>query len=291
MSYKYDTSKDSPNYTPASQALAVFGYNRIIEGITIHWWGDPNLNPSYPGIVNYMIRVSGNTSAHFVATGTGRQVACVISPLDVAWATGSAYGNAKTISIECDPRMRDEDYDVVAELIADIRSAYGDVPLYSHNMWSSTTCPGGYDIVRLDNMSYQKQSNADWGQVTNKVAPQPTPPSVPAPTAPIETLLYKVSKSGKQIGAFAKDTNAWSWYTENQADSITISGTDVTAQLKAKFTAPSPTTQNPDGTTQADSGKAVAEKLDYLEKELATQKKLIDIITAFFEATFKNFKK
>lgn len=267
MSYAYDSSRDSPNFTPQASSAAVFGYNRSIEGITIHWWGDPNQNPSYEGVRDYLDRANGNTSAHYVATGTGRRVSCIVAPMDVAWHSGSAYGNAKTIGVECDPRARDEDYDVVAELIADIRSAYGDVALYSHNMWTGTTCPGVYDITRLDNMSYTKQSNANWGQVTNKsVTPTPTtPPSQPAPSAPDSTLLYKVTKGGKQIGAFAKDINAWNCYVNNEAQAITINGAIITNNLKAKFTAASPTTQNPDGTTQSDTGKPVTEKDDYTE--------------------------
>lgn len=265
MAYTYETQYDSPNYTPQSQSPGVFGYNRTIEGITIHWWGDPNSNPSYEGVRGYLCRSNGNTSAHYVATGTGRRVACIVSPMDVAWHSGSAYGNAKTIGIECDPRARDEDYDVVAELVADIRSAFGDVPIYSHNMWTSTTCPGVYDINRIDALSYTKQSNADWGAVTNKQAtPSPTPPpSQPAPTAPEETLLYKVVKGGKQIGAYAKDLNAWNSYKNNSADKITANGTDITESLKAKYESPSPTTQNPEGGTQPDTGNPVTEKDDF----------------------------
>ena len=286
MSYNLDRSHTSPNSTPQSQALLRFGYNRGIEGITIHWWGDPNLNPSFAGIRDYLCRAGGNTSAHFVASGTGRQVAWIVDAMDVAWHSGSAYGNAKTIGIECDPRCRPEDYDVVAELVADIRSAFGDVPIYSHNMWVATACPGGYDIDRIDKLSYTKQSNAEWGQVTNKVNPVPvTPPSQPAPTAPPATLLYKVLKGGKQIGAFAKDINAWNFYTTNSADKITVSGKDITANLKAKFTAPSPTAGQPD------SGKAITEKLDYIDKRVSALEKSLEVVLKYLEGIFKSFRR
>lgn len=237
MSYNIDYSHNSNNFTPEAQSTAVFGRARTIEGITIHWWGDPNLQPSFGGVRDYLCRPSGNTSAHFVATGTGRQVAWIVNANDVAWHSGNAVGNAITIGIECDPRCRDEDYDVVAELIADIRSAFGDVPIYSHNMWTQTTCPGGYDIDRLDKMSYTKQSNAEWGQVTNKVS---NPVVVTPPVVVIPPIV------------------------------------DI-PQI------PSPTTQNPDGSTQVDSGKCVAEKIDYVEPKkspfdtfLEALKKLID---------------
>lgn len=285
MAYQYITNRDSPNYTSAAETPRWYGYNRTIEGITIHWWGDPNNNPSFEGIVNYLCRDGGNTSAHYVATGTNRRVACIVAPQDTAWHSGSTYGNAKTIGIECDPRARDEDYDVIAELIADIRSAFGDVPIYSHNMWTATQCPGVYDIERLDKLSYTKVSHDDWGAVTNANTPPPvTVPSQPAPTAPPTTLLFKVLKGGKQIGAFAKDINAWNCYQSNSADKITANGADVTASLKAKFLAPSPTSVG-----DLNTGVPVADKTDYEElkkrvsKLEATQKAVVDFLTNMFK--------
>lgn len=201
MSYRYITSYNSPNYTPASQSPSVFGQPRVVKGITIHHWGSVATNPQYAGVRDYLCRSGGNTSAHFVATGTGRQVACIVAPGDVAWHSGNATGNATTIGIECDPRCRDEDYDVVAELVADIRSAYGDVPIYSHNMWTATSCPGNYNIDRIDRLSYTKLSApVEWGKggdihpeaptpapipVIPTPAPTPVPPTFPTATPPI----------------------------------------------------------------------------------------------------------
>lgn len=184
MSYTYDTSHNSPNYTPEVQSKAVFGQPRVIKGITIHWWGDPATNPSFEGVRDYLCRQDGNTSAHVVVTGTGRRAACIVNYNDVAWHSGNATGNATTIGIECDPRCRDEDYDVIAEVVADIRSAFGDVPIYSHNMWTNTSCPGNYDIDRIDQLSYTKYSAAEWGKGGDKnpKAPQPAPAPVPTPT-------------------------------------------------------------------------------------------------------------
>ena len=201
MSYRYITSYNSPNYTPASQSPSVFGQPRNIKGITIHWYGNPATNPTAEGVRDYLCRSGGNTSAHFVATGTNRTVYCIVAPGDVAWHTGNATGNAITIGIECDPRCRDEDYDVVAELVADIRSAYGDVPIYSHNMWTATACPGNYNIDRIDRLSYTKLSApVEWGKggdihpeaptpapipVVPTPAPTPVPPTFPTATPPI----------------------------------------------------------------------------------------------------------
>ena len=201
MAYNYITNYDSPNFTPAAQAKSVFGHTRTIEGITIHHWGDPALNPQFQNIVNYLCRSNGNTSAHYVATGTNRQVACIVNPGDVAWHSGSAWGNAKTIGIELDPRARDEDYDVAAELVADIRSAYGDVPIYWHSYFSATACPGKWNPYRLDELSYTKYSHAtDWGKGGNKVQPAPAPiPTIPAPK-PTQTVPSPTATPPEQGG-------------------------------------------------------------------------------------------
>lgn len=222
MAYKYITDRDARAYTKAADVARIFGQGpRTIEGITIHHWGDPNLNPTFEGIVNYLTRAEANTSAHYVATGNGRRVACIVAPQDAAWHSGSAWGNAKTIGIECDPRATDEDYDVVAELIADIRSAYGDVPIYWHKHFTATACPGKWDIERLDKLSYTKYSHAtEWGQggnITPKTPVQPPAPVVvvPAPTTP-ETAPSPTAgqpDSGKPVaekedyGAIIKENN------------------------------------------------------------------------------------
>lgn len=166
--YTYITQFDSPNYTPGSQTRSVWGRDRKIEAIAIHWWGDPNQNPSFEGIVNYLCRSNGNSSAHFVATGTGRRVACLVAPIDNAWATNNA--NPTTIAIECDPRCRPEDYDVVGELVAELRATYGNLPLVPHNQYAQTACPGNYDLNRINQVAATKFARAEdeFGLAHNK---------------------------------------------------------------------------------------------------------------------------
>lgn len=166
MSYLFETQWDSPNYTPASQTRAVWGVDRNIIHICIHWWDDPSRNPSYEGTVATLINPARQASANFVATGTGRRVACLVSPDDNSWCTNQ--DNPYSISIECDPRCRDEDYDVVAELIANIRSAYGNLSIHGHNEFVNTTCPGNWDLNRLQALSLTKDGSGEWGVVTNK---------------------------------------------------------------------------------------------------------------------------
>lgn len=283
MSYKYITNKDSPNFTPAADSKHVFGMDRVIEGITIHHWGDPNQNPQFNNIVSYLCRPNGNTSAHFVATGTDRQVACIVSPIDVAWHSGSAWGNARTIGIELDPRARDEDYDVAAELVADIRSAYGDVPIYWHSYFVATACPGAWSATRLDELSYTKFSAAEWGQGGNKVQ---TPPVVPPTTPPVtQPSLYKLMVDGKQVAAYSTEANAFAGYNQYGATgSITLDGRDVTKSILAKFKTESPTTGQPD------SGKPVTGKDDYSEENNTLLKKILELLQGLVNKISAIFK-
>jgi len=186
MSYKYETQYDSPNYTLGADAPRVWGRPYKVTAIAIHWWGDPNNKPSYEGVIAYLCRASSGVSAHFVATGTGRRAAQLIDLRNASWATNSA--NPYTVSIECDPRARNEDYDVVAELIANIRSVYGNIPLVPHRQFVATACPGVYDLNRLNNLANTKDGSGDWGVVKNKVTkPVPAPTPVPTPTPPVVT--------------------------------------------------------------------------------------------------------
>lgn len=173
MSFKWETNKTSPNSTDNSQVYATWGRPRTIEAIAIHWWGDPNQNPQFDGIVDYLCRPGGGSSAHLVATGTDRRVSCIVDFEDAAWATNSA--NPYTIAIECDPRCRDEDYDVIGELIAQIRQVYGNLPLVPHRQFVSTACPGNYDLDRLSAVADTKLARPedDWGVVSNKVQAPP----------------------------------------------------------------------------------------------------------------------
>ena len=191
MSYRWITKYNSPNFTPKSAVKRIFGYDRKIDGYTLHWWGDPATKPSFEGVRAFLCRDGGNTSAHIVTTGTGRRAACIVNFDDVAWHSGSKWGNARTIGIELDPRGRESDKDVFAEVLADLRSAFGDKPLYWHSNFVPTQCPGVYRklVEDLDKRSYQKISGKKFGQVKNKknaVTPKPPTPK-PVPKTPSPT--------------------------------------------------------------------------------------------------------
>lgn len=144
MSYNY-ISAPSPNFTPST---------RKPTGITIHWWGDPASNPTHTGVVAWLRNPASQVSAHFVITGTGRRVYHLVEEKNIAWHARA--GNATTIGLELDPRCRDEDYDVAAEVIANLRKKFGNLPLYPHKHWVATACPGNWNLSKLDSLARLK---------------------------------------------------------------------------------------------------------------------------------------
>lgn len=149
MTYTLDESHNSNNYTPAPQVPAVFGYPRTVKWITIHHWGANG--QQFDVVRDYLCTNTTPTSAHYVVEAG--QAACIVNETDAAWHAGNAQGNAQSIGIECHPEATDADYQTIAEVIRDIRSRFGDVPLVPHNYWTATDCPGSYDLARLDRLA------------------------------------------------------------------------------------------------------------------------------------------
>ena len=313
MSYKFETQYNSPNYTPASQAVATWGRARTIEAISIHWWGDPDTNPSYEGVISVLCNPSRGASAHLVVTGTGRRAACLVDFADASWATNSA--NPYTISIECDPRCRNEDYDVIAEVIAQLRQVYGDLPLVPHNKFVSTRCPGNYDLARLDREARNKVARPedDWGVVSNKVVAPVTKP-VPNATKLPSKLSFtakldktevwdlttnpnyksvKTLKKGEAFDAYAKiDFNGSVYYVSEysfgKGNKHGVNAADLTAVVippvvvppvvepEKPIPSPEPTNSEPqNGFNESD------------RTLLQDIKKLIESVLAFLKGIFK----
>lgn len=133
MAYNEITNRTSPNKTLNRNGAK-------IDKIVLHWWGDPATNPQAENVVNWLCNPASQVSAHFVATGTGRRVWQIVDDKDASWANGNWNANMTSLTIEADPRCRDEDYDVVAELIADLWRHYGKLPVYQHNQFFNTRC-------------------------------------------------------------------------------------------------------------------------------------------------------
>lgn len=166
-----DESLTSPNFTPAELCSRAFGYPRIIIGYTIHHWDAKNSGASYEGTVRTLTTLGGRgVSAHFVVEA-GR-VSCLVNPLDAAWHAGNPQGNAQTIGLELQPLERDGDYQTAAELIGWLWSRYnGPKPLYHHYDWTSTSCPGDYDLNRLYDMSMNEYNKIIGGTVVSPGIP------------------------------------------------------------------------------------------------------------------------
>lgn len=144
-----DTSRQSPNYYTPEQAKQYWGLTRTFDEITIHHWG--SIGQNFDNVVGWLCNPDAQASSHYVVGG-GR-ISRIVSEANVAWTNGNRAGNARAITIECRPEATEEDYALVADLIADIRSRRGDLPIRPHRIWTSTSCPGKWDLIRLDRLA------------------------------------------------------------------------------------------------------------------------------------------
>jgi hypothetical protein len=150
MTYTVQEQYTSKNSVAGADANSVWGLGpRKVTSITIHHWGLKG--QQFDTVRDFLCTNNSPTSAHYVAEDG--LVACIVSPDDCAFHAGNPEGNTFSVGIECRPEATDGDYATVAELIANIRSIYGDVPLYPHNHWFNTACPGDYDLARLDSLA------------------------------------------------------------------------------------------------------------------------------------------
>ncbi len=203
MGYEYITKYDSPN----------FGYPRGTRGqnkpkeIIIHWWG--SYGASFWGVVNWLCRSGGSSSAHYVVEA-GR-VACLVNCSDAGWHAGVYAVNMSSIGIECRPEMSDGDFYTVAELIANIWKTYGKLPLRGHRDVASTRCPGVYyarlgELYNLANSIYSGKS------------------------APKKPSVVHGRSTGKSLETIAREVMAGNWGNgQTRFDSLKRAGYDPQA--------------------------------------------------------------
>lgn len=194
MSYEFITQYTSKNFTRG----AVAGRGRPTE-IVEHWWGKP-VGQNFEGIVQWLCTNDVPTSAHYVVEA-GR-VACIVDPADVAWHAGDWAANVRSIGIEMNPRASEGDYAAGAELIARLRSIYGDLPLRPHRHYAATECPGIYDLARLDALARSV--------VLDRRPPAPQPPAVgPGPIQPpLATPVNRIVTNPQAIVRTAPNNKA-----------------------------------------------------------------------------------
>jgi hypothetical protein len=241
-------SLTAKGYTPAAQVPAVFGRARTIDGIVIHHWGA--LGQRHADVVDFFVNGPGTTSAHFVVSA-GR-IDCLVSPLDAAWHSGSALGNATTIGIECHPEATDADYATVAELVNFLRATYGPLPLSPHRQWNQTACPGVWDLPRIDRLAAGSAA----------IAPQSTPTpkgflmaltdaqqqliydrvkaylDMPTSVVPAKTWAETVVRGGKQVSVKQElaDAKTAAQLGLNAAPAAAIDVNALAAQIAANLT-------------------------------------------------------
>ena len=151
FTYVLDNNPSGNYYTP-TEVLTNYKQPRKVRGVTIHWWNDPRNAGTHDGTANYLARKGGNTSAHYVVS-PGR-VTRLVDDKNAAWHAGNAVGNATTIGIECNPHDVEGTLVTVAALIRDLEKKHGELLIYRHRDWRSTTCPGAYSnkIDKLVNL-------------------------------------------------------------------------------------------------------------------------------------------
>lgn len=199
MTYTYETQ-----HTARS-----FSYGR--DGarpryIVIHHWGADG--QSHSGVVDFFEN-RAETSAHYVASA-GR-VTCLVACSNTAYHAGTWQANLESIGIECHPEMSAGDLETVAELIADIRRAYGYLPLRGHRDIVPTACPGRYytRLAWLDQRARQIQSGA--------ILPRPNPAKKPQQGKGTRGMFMLALKEGNGLRFAIVAPNFWLEFTGQSA--------------------------------------------------------------------------
>lgn len=154
--YEDITHYNSPenSYTPANRTVDE------IDTIGIHHWGADGQN--FDGVCRFFKSGPG-TSAHFVVEAG--KCAQLVDIKDIAWHFGNWPANQRSIGIECRPEMSPEDFETVAQVIADIETYYNkSFYIHGHRDFFNTECPGRwYDQLDrlIDRVNAIKEGRSD----------------------------------------------------------------------------------------------------------------------------------
>lgn len=184
MSYSELTQYNSPNYTAGREG-------KKVAGIVIHWWDDPARKPGFYGVISTLCSPNRRASAHAVVEEG--KVAWLVDCGNTAWHAGSWEANLTTIGIECSPYATTGTLETLAELVADLWTAYGYLPLKGHQQYSATACPGVYmgKLSWLGNRARAIQQERAAKNKPETVIPSPGKVS-PAPELSIDQLAHDV---------------------------------------------------------------------------------------------------
>jgi len=203
MKYIDIADYNSVSFTPAARVTIVKSGEETIEvldesvdTIVIHHWG--NDGQSFEQVCSFL-QSSPNSSAHFVVEA-GR-CAQLVDIKNVAWHSGNWDANMRSIGIECRPEMSPEDFETVAQVIADLEVYYNrSFYVHGHKDFFNTACPGRwYDQLGrlIDRVNAIKE-----GKVERGIEGVPAPldkAEVSALRASWEKLQNAVDELGKEI--------------------------------------------------------------------------------------------
>jgi hypothetical protein len=257
---------DNTFFTP-QETYSYYGKPRTIDAITIHWWNTPQAAGTMDETIAYLGRVE--ESIHFVVSGD--RVVQMVNMNNTAFHAGSK-GNPGTVGIEVDPRTPGNTYETVGALVKFIRELVKkDLPLKKHSEFVATTCPGTIDIGLIDRYAR--------GQVNTPV----TPPLVPVPV-----VRWRVKDlSGKQIGAYTVQINAWNKFLSvNRQARIFEGERDVTSNFIATY---EPAPQPQPIPEKSETDKRQDQEITDVKTALESLKATVKHITDFLRSLFKNF--
>jgi hypothetical protein len=141
----------SPNFTAPEAAVAHYDEPRTFKAIVIHWWGDPNTHPKIDDVIREFQNSAAELSAHYVVNDL--RTVQMVDEADIAWHAKQA--NPFSIGIECDPNGGEAMYKRLGDLVNDIRSRRGVLPLEPHHKYVETQCPGWTDLPKIDQYANQ----------------------------------------------------------------------------------------------------------------------------------------
>lgn len=199
MKYVDIADWNATSFTKEDRVTRLNGVEKLdesVDTIVIHHWG--NDGQRFEDVCNFFAGGPG-TSAHFVVEA-GR-CAQLVDVKDVAWHAGDWIANSRSIGIECRPEMSTEDFETVAQVIADLETYYGrSFYIHGHKDIVSTLCPGRwYDQLGrlIDRVNAIKEGKIERG-VENVPAPLDKA-EVSALRASWEKLQNAVDELGKEI--------------------------------------------------------------------------------------------
>lgn len=161
------------------------------DRIVLHHWGSDG--QKHDNVVAWFKMKSSYVSAHFVVSGT--RVTQMVSLDDTAWHAGNWDWNCRSIGIEMRPEKDETTQKTVAELIAQIWTHYGKLPLYEHREIVPTGCPGRWHKAEV-----KAQAEEAYKKLTAKKATTTKKETSTATKKKAKTLTAsKITAYAKQV--------------------------------------------------------------------------------------------